>query len=424
MKNKSALYLLLAANAVSGFAQGISMLAIPWYFSDVLQNNSAFGLIYGISTFLTLFWGLYVGVLVDKYSRKSLFLITNLVGFTLVGSIALYGFYLGNLPMPMVGLTFAITMFAYNIHYPTLYAFGQEISEKKDYGKMNSLIEIQGQTISMFSGAIAALLITGVNPSFLSGLGIAHLPFDIKAWKLHEIFLLDAFTYLIAFTFILFIRYVPLHKPIETGGMFERLKDGFIFLKAHRILFIFGIVSSAIFVVLLTHIHQLMPIYVSKYLATNSAVYAISEMTYAIGALLAGIGIRWIFKHTNTIKAIIILMLTTVLVFGLTTFTKNVFCLMFMCFVLGITNAGTRVLRITYLFHRIPNHIIGRTGSVFRTSMVLGRVGLISIFSLTFFSQNDNIKWAYFICGCVVFIAAIPLILNYFELVNSNKKNE
>ena len=61
MQNKSALYLLIAANAVSGFAQGISMLAIPWYFSDILRSSSTFGIIYGGATFLTLFWGLYVG---------------------------------------------------------------------------------------------------------------------------------------------------------------------------------------------------------------------------------------------------------------------------------------------------------------------------------------------------------------------------
>ena len=35
-------------------------------------------------------------------------------------------------------LGFGTTMFHYNIHYPNLYAFGQEISEPKDYGKLNS----------------------------------------------------------------------------------------------------------------------------------------------------------------------------------------------------------------------------------------------------------------------------------------------
>lgn len=73
MQNKTALYLLLLANSVSGFAQGISMISIPWYFTDVLQQSSLFGLIYAITTALTLFWGLYAGTLIDKYPRKNIF---------------------------------------------------------------------------------------------------------------------------------------------------------------------------------------------------------------------------------------------------------------------------------------------------------------------------------------------------------------
>ena len=92
MQNKKALYLLLSANAVSGMAQGISMLAIPWYFADVLKQSSNFGIMYGTATILSLFWGLYVGTLIDKYSRKNIFLTISIVGTLFIGSIAAFGF--------------------------------------------------------------------------------------------------------------------------------------------------------------------------------------------------------------------------------------------------------------------------------------------------------------------------------------------
>ena len=188
MKNKKALYLLIAANAVSGFAQGISMLAIPWYFSDILNESSTFGAIYGTATFLTLFWGLYVGTLVDRYSRKKIFLSITICGGLIIGSVASAGFYLGELPTALIGVVFCATMFIYNVHYPTLYAFGQEITEKQDYGKINSIIEIQGQSTSVLSGAFAAILITGVNQKFLSDIGLGEVfSFNIQPWKLHEI---------------------------------------------------------------------------------------------------------------------------------------------------------------------------------------------------------------------------------------------
>ena len=44
-------------------------------------------------------------------------------------------------------LVFGLTMFNYNIHYPNLYAFVQEITDKKHYGKINSYIEVQEKLV-------------------------------------------------------------------------------------------------------------------------------------------------------------------------------------------------------------------------------------------------------------------------------------
>ena len=419
MQNKSALYLLIAANAVSGFAQGISMLAIPWYFSDILDASSTFGVIYGIATFLTLFWGLYVGTLVDRYPRKNIFLLITLAGALIIGSVAVVGFYLGEVPMPLIGLVFCATLFIYNVHYPTLYAFGQEITEKKNYGKINSIIEVQGQATSVLSGAFAAILITGVDQAFLSNIGLENLNFTIEPWGLHEIFLMDACTYFLAFLLILMIKYqAVVTKIVDTGSILQRLKQGASFLKNNPLLFHFGIGSYAIFAMLLIHIHQLMPIYVDNHLGDNSAVYAGAEMLYAVGALLSGIGIRWVFKNTNTVKAIIIMMVMSLIVFEITAFTQSSAVLIFVCFVLGLTNAGTRVLRITYLFNHIPNHLIGRTGSVFQTLNVMIRFAFITLFSLTFFATGSNITWSYFIIGLFIFISIFPLLIYYKKLIN------
>jgi len=425
MQNKSALYLLIAANAVSGFAQGISMLAIPWYFSDILDASSTFGIIYGGATFLTLFWGLYVGTLVDRYPRKNIFLLISVAGALIIGSVAMSGYYYGEVPMALIGVVFCVTMFIYNVHYPTLYAFGQEITEPKNYGKINSFIEVQGQATSVLSGAFAAILITGVDQEFLRKIGLENLNISIKAWSLHEIFLMDASTYSLAFLLIIFIKHSPVKKKIvDKGSILTRLKQGAAFLKKSPLLLHFGVGSYAIFAMLLIHIHQLMPIYVDNHLNANSAVYAGAEMLYALGALFSGIGIRWVFKNTNTIKAIIIMMVISVIVFELTAFTQSSSILIFVCFILGLTNAGTRVLRITYLFNHIPNHIIGRTGSVFQTINILIRFTFITLFSLTFFAKGTNITWAYFISGLFIIISIFPLLIYYKKLINLKSDEE
>lgn len=415
--------LLLCANAVSGFAQGISMLAIPWYFTKVLNLSSTFGILYAITTFATLFWGLYAGTLIDRFPRKNIFLSLNITGFCILTTVALTGYSMGEVPVFMIGLVFCATIFNYNIHYPTLYALGQEITEKENFGKTNSLIEVMGQSTSVLSGAFAALLLTGVNHKLFQKIGL-NFNFEIAPWKLHEIFLLDAFTYALAFTLIFFIKYTHVRQvKIDTGTIKERFMQGLTFLKNHKVIFYFGTASFAIFIILLIHVHQLMPIYVTKYLNADSAVYAGAEMTYSIGALLAGLGIRWIFSKTNSIKAIIILMILSIILFEFLAITKSTWVLVAVCFMLGITNAGTRILRITYIFNHVPNHIIGRTGSVFQSINIFLRFIFISIFALPFFSIDNNIIYTYTIGSIFIFLSLIPILLYYKQLVNFKTNN-
>lgn len=420
MKNKKALYLLLSSNAVSGVAQGISMLAIPWYFADVLQMGSAFGVMYAIATILTLFWGLYVGTLIDKYSRKNIFLTITAVGCIFIGSVAAIGFFSGGLGALGIGTVFCYTMFVYNIHYPTLYAFGQEISDKKDYRKINSLIEVQGQSTTIIAGALAALLITGVNAELLIKFGFENADFLlIEPWQMHEIFLLDAITYALAFVLILFIKYQKsFEETMNSGNIFNRLKSGFTYLKAHPLIFYFGISSFAIFVIVLIHIHQLLPLYISNHLQKSASVYASAEVLQAIGALSAGLGIHRLFYKTNTIKAIIILMVLAIIMLMVLVVTKSVSVLLLSCFVLGLTNSGSRIMRVTYIFNHIPNNIIGRTGSVFQSVNIFLRFVFIGIFSMAFFGESNHVIWTYFIGAFFILISLIPLVFFYRQLVS------
>ena len=159
------------------------MVAIPWYFVEIVSKPSVFANAYLIITFLTLFWGIYAGTLIDRYSRKKLFIFINIVCGILIGGISYFGFYIGSLPDVLVLFVFGITIFNYNVHYPNLYAFVQEITEPKNYGKLNSYIEVQGQVTSVLAGAFAAILLTGTSNNSIEIAGfVFHLPFDIKAW--------------------------------------------------------------------------------------------------------------------------------------------------------------------------------------------------------------------------------------------------
>lgn len=423
MKNKQAITLLFIANIISGFAQGISMLAIPWYFADILGMSSAYAKGYAILTFISLFWSLYSGTLVDRYSRKKLFLYSNLACSIIIGSAAFYGISNEHTPWILALAVFGTTMFHYSIHYPNLYAFGQEITEPKNYGKLNSYIEIQGQSTSIFAGAFAAILLSGTENKVMNLMGInIPLPFDITAWEIHEIFLMDAITYITAFLIILFIKYQPVVKnEIDKGNMFERLKNGINFLKENPLIFLFGVCSYMIFSFLIVEMFVLVPSYVSNYLHSGGNVFASSEVYYSIGAVLAGMSIRPLFSKFNTVFGIIILMIATIIGCFLLTFTQSIGVFYAISLLIGITNAGSRVLRITYLFNHVPNNVIGRAGSVFNSISIIIRTLMIGAFSIPFFTTGENAKWGYLVGASFLTIGLIPLLFNYKKLANLTK---
>lgn len=424
MKNPRALSLLFIANSISGFAQGVSMLAIPWYFASIINRPGIFGIMYAAVTFFSIFWGLYFGTYIDRYPRKNIFLAITASGFLVLGGVALSGFILGEVPLALIMVVFASTMLIYNVHYPTLYAFGQELTEKANYRKVNTLIEIIGQSTNMIAGAIGAILLSGTNEDGIFNLlgWEVDLPFIIERWKMHEIFLMDCATYLVAMVLISFIKYTPaVNLKIDTAPILQRMKAGIRFLMDRKLLFVFGVCSYSIFVVLLVELHFLLPMYVDNHLQLEGDIYSSAEVYYTFGALLIGLTIGRLLGSVSELKTIILFMLITTVVMAICAFTRSVTIFFFVSFMMGITNSGTRIVRITYLFDNIPNNIIGRANSVLHIINVLMRTAMILLFSLPFFARGSNVKWAYLISGIFVLLFVFPLVINYQKLAKGEQ---
>ena len=423
MKNKQAITLLFLANIISGLAQGISMVAIPWYFVKIVSRPEVFANAYLLITFLTLFWGIYAGTLVDRYSRKNLFIVINIICGLFIGSVAFFGIHMKYLSDLLVILVFGITIFNYNIHYPNLYAFGQEITEPKNYGKLNSFIEVQGQVTSVLAGAFAALLLTGTTNNILELGGFSFtLPFNIEQWKIYEVFLMDAITYLVVIAIFVSMKYTSIAKDkTHVDGIMERLKGGFSYLKNHPIIFVFGFASSILFAFTLVEVHVILPLYVDRFLKMDGNIYASAEIYYSFGAIMAGLLILRIFKRFNTVFGVIVLMMVVSFAFYAMSVYDILWVFFLGNFVLGITNAGVRILKTTYLFKHVPNNLIGRTNSVFGFLNTVVRMLLIALFALPFYHISNNIKYGYIVGVIMMILTLIPLILWYKRILNVEK---
>ncbi len=421
MKNLSAILLLLLANTISGVAQGISIIAIPWYFTQIGEVGK-FGWTYTLVTVLALFWAPYAGTLIDRFNRKNIFLVLTATIGTLIVIIAGLGFYWQLLPWYMVSAVFVLTFLNYNLHYPTVYAFVQEITEQQYYGRLTSILEIQNQITTLLSGAVGALLLEGIEEGATEIFGLAiSMPFQVKAWTIYEIFLMDASTYFASFLIISLIRFESLKvRQPDKGTVMQQLKIGWEYLIDHRYVLWFGVASYAVFVTVLLTNFYLAALYVKQHLLTTGDVYAFSEVCYAIGAIAAGILIRRLLKGLNIPSTIVIMTLMTAAMFFILALTRNIAIFYGMFIILGLTNAGARIQRITFLFETIPNKVFGRTGSIFFIANTSFRIFFLAVFAIPFFQQEGNVTYDFAILGVFLILAAIVLLWNERNQVDSS----
>lgn len=400
---------LFAANTISGFSQGITMLAIPWYLLQQPDGKFRNAAMVATITLLTLFWGMYAGTLIDRYNRKHIFLLMNGVDGVILLSVAALGAWLGTVPFALIVLVFTVTVFTHNVHFPNLYAFVQELFEPKYYARVNSAIEIQGQTTSFLGMMVAGLLFGGTTE--LSWWPEA---WQFEPWPLWQIIMLDGCTYLTAMFFLALVRYQPsVKKRIDRGSVMVRIQQGFDYLWARPMILVFGIASYVIFFAMLTMMQVGAPVYVNDYLQEPATSLSSFKGGYALGAITAGIlGMLAMVRRGNSIYQIIGLLLITGCIYVMLSTTQSVYMLIGGAWVLGITNAGARILRITYLVKIIPNYVIGRVNSFFNVVNVSMRVCFIGLLATPFFADPENgghIVYALMIFSGIMFSSAAVL---------------
>jgi len=213
------------------------------------------------------------------------------------------------------------------------------------------------------------------------------------------------------------IRYTPDKIfEVDRGKLTKRLKTGFRFLKEHRLIFLFGFFSHSIFVIMLVSLFTVMPMYIKNVLNSGGEVFGSMEMLYGFGALTAGIFIgSWTARVPKIAVIILLIFLTTILLF-LCGFIYAVPYYFLTGLLVGFANAGTRILRVSYLFNHVPNHVIGRVNSVFSVLNIIMRVLFVMLFSLTFFAESTNIFYAYFILAAFTLSSGLVLCRYYGRL--------
>lgn len=408
-RNKGAIILLLLSIISSGIAQGITIISVPWYFTDNLNQSSLFSLWYGILTLFSFFWGLYAGVIIDQFNRKKILLYINIISAVIFGSIGFVGSFLEHQNTLLIFFAFSICCLYYMIFFPNLYALAQEMANKKEYVKINSLIEIQSQTISIIAALICGILLSG-SSHFFEYFNIKLHAFN--AWTINEVFILNAFLYLTSYCILLPMKY---DKKFSTETPYLKkiiynIKEAIVFLKCKKEILIYGICSQIIFAFLIVELFTLLPVFVKNCLNETLVIFSLADVTYCVGAVFAGIITNIILRRINKIDSTILLIIISAYAFFIMVSFQKLNVFFIASFIIGVTNASVRITRMSYFFNNIPNNLIGRTNTIFNSINTLIRNALIFVFSIAWFSSHHNVVYAYLIGIALLILFAIPLL--------------
>ena len=275
-------------------AQSISLLgdAFTWIGVALLAfefggNQSAKILATALTLRVTAFiiFGSYAGVLADRFNRKKIMIITNLMRMVIVFSLA----FIGNV-WQMYIMIFLLNVF--NAFFTPAYkaCIPQLISKKEYYGDAISLSNATWQLLGV------------IGPGLAGGLAVV--------WGSRQIFLFDAGSFIISSVLVLSIPISHLKKEInKTQSSFVRIWNDII--KGTKLLFHNQPIRFSLFIELTAAIAGAQILvntvgYIKGNLLMTDKEYGLLMTVFGIGATIAAFTANNLDRSKNKTKMLII----------------------------------------------------------------------------------------------------------------------
>lgn len=384
------LYALLTANFLSSIGSGITMIAIPWLLVNRDGGEQLFGYVSLLMTVILFLISPYLGILIDRFSRKKILLLAEVLALCIVMIFSIWGIFIEEYYTWQLIVLFISGTLYFTFNFPTKFAFNQEIFDRSQYKSLNSIIEIQSQASSMVSGGIASMLIEKIDLAVL--------------------LMLNGVTFFLAFLVITFIPYQQKNKSnIRSVTMWNDMKEGYLYLKETPLKILFFTCSFLPFISVMVA-NYVFPVFVSKTLHADSSILGLSFTVYAIGAVIAGFTIPFLMNRFGTYRTVIFASAIFTLGILVIAWLPVIGIFLLVQIVLGWGNAGTRVARNTIMMDMVPNQIIGRVDSFFQAIGLGIRVAIIGLFTQTIHMTGASISLS--IVGTLLILSFIGILLS------------
>ena len=356
LKNKN-LLLLWLGHVISHSGDAIYQIALPWLVLELTGSKTTTSLV-ALSAYLpTVLFSLFAGVVVDRYNRRSVMILSDIVRMALV--FALVGYLLsgGNSPLVLGAIAFMVATFA-TLFYPARDALIPDLVDATDLVATNAFMSTSGQFAHMAGPALAGFLAAWV--------GLTHL------------FTIDALSFaasLVALAFLVVPRHHRQTGQADRATHLAELMGGLRFVWQKRPL---GLL------IMLTALNNLFimgpaligtPIFVREVLGLGFGPFAVIEAHMAAGMLVGSFLVWRLAGGVNPSLILFAGMIMDGLTYSVLYFVDSYEFTRLALFIHGIGIPMITISRTTIVQKVTPANLRGRVFSMVSMS-VLGLTAL------------------------------------------------
>ncbi|MEE8335740.1 MAG: MFS transporter [Candidatus Neomarinimicrobiota bacterium] len=342
--------LLWGAQLTSGIGDAVYQVALMWLVLDMTGSPAITGLV-AMSVYLpALIFGLYAGVLSDRYNRQALMILANISQAVTVMLIPLL-LYRGCENIIFIGLLAFLRSCFSTLFPPAFNSFIPTIVPKAKLVQVNSILVTAGQLAYFMGPALVGILLGLINLNYL--------------------FVIDGLSFLAAMgLLLLIIKPAEKQKSIRNNESWQELKQGLKYIFSHESL---GFMFS------LTFLNNLfimgpaivgVPILVKRTLEGSAANYAFIESGLGLGMLIGSLLLLKFGKNLPKGRILALGMVVDGLTYSVFYFADSVQAVFMLMIIHGIGIPMITVPRTAIIQKYAKNKYHGRLFSMIHLAVV------------------------------------------------------
>ena len=357
---KQKFFAIYAGQAVSLITSAILQMAIIFYITEKTGSAMVLSIASLIGFLPYAVLGPAIGVLVDRYNRKTIMIIADLI-IAIAGAVLAFIALYMEIPIWMIMVVLFIRSVGTAFHSPALSAVTPLLVPEDQLTKCAGYSQSLQSISYIISPAAAAFL--------------------YSIWELNAIIAIDVFGAIVAIIALALIEIPKLdvEKQELSLSFIKEMKDGFYILKENKGLFALLLIGT-LYMLVYMPINALYPLISMEHFKGTPVHVSITEIAYASGMLIGGmlLGLFGSYKkRIILITASIFMMGASLTISGLlppSGFVVFALC----CAIMGLSVPFYSGVQTALFQERIKPEYLGRvfslTGSIMSLAMPVGLI--------------------------------------------------